>query len=421
MADLRGRLEEHKIKKARKMERRAKWENWKKTQEMFYNKTSTNYSKWDMFESDTEDEIPEDEKDPIVPENDPAFKAMEMDFEDRAKKRRRNKKEANRLKELGNDALKKGLYKSANHHYTNALEECKDMLSLYTNRALARIRLEMWQDVVDDCTRVLEYAEVFDECYTKNRDLNYKALSRRAQAFRALNDFDEAIKDLAMAKVLLPDQVDCQRLIDQYKQDREHAKRIALVMENAQELAGREYIDFLLNAVQGKIPQTLSEAASGQPKKADQGKVPRYCQHAIKPEEATKLKSILRKDEEELVLYFNAKDGFRTLVHSLEHNTECLDLLVDLVVDNEQLSDDFQRNHQYEALIDFMYKKNVNAEGATLAPETVLKILAILENGSMSEPVRVNLSEKKKVKDLFLVVIRAINVDENRKVVSSLI
>ena len=72
-------------------------------------------------------------------------------------------------------------------------------------------------------------------------------------------------------------------------------------------------------------------------------------------------------------------------------------------------------------MIDFMHKKNVNAEGATLAPETVLKILTILENGSMSEPVRMNLSEKKKVKDLFLVVIGAINIDENRKVVSSLI
>ena len=32
-----------------------------------------------------------------------------------------------------------------------------------------------------------------------------------------------------------------------------------------------------------------------------------------------------------------------------------------------------------------------------------------------------NLSEKKKVKDLFLVVIKAINIDENREVVSSLI
>ena len=122
-----------------------------------------------------------------------------------------------------------------------------------------------------------------------------------------------------------------------------------------------------------------------------------------------------------MVLYFNAKDGFRTLVHSLEHNTECLDLLADLIIDNSELSDDFQRNHQYEALIDFMYKRNVNAEGAILAADKVHKILQILENGSMIEAVRMNLSEKKKVKDLFLVVIKAIDIDENREVVASLI
>ena len=165
MKELRGKLEEHKVKKAKQMQRRAKWDNWKKTQEMFYKKTSTNYAKWDCFESDSEDEIPEDEKEPIVPENDPAFKAMEADFNDRAKKRRRNRKEANRLKDLGNAALKKGLYKSANHHYTEALDEARDILPIYTNRALARIRLEMWQEVIDDCTRLLEYSECFDDGY----------------------------------------------------------------------------------------------------------------------------------------------------------------------------------------------------------------------------------------------------------------
>lgn len=105
----------------------------------------------------------------------------------------------------------------------------------------------------------------------------------------------------------------------------------------------------------------------------------------------------------------------------MEFNLECLDLIGDLVIDNNQLSDDFQRNHLYEALIDFMHKRNVNAEGAILQADKVHKILQILENGSMMESVRMNLSEKKKVKDLFLVVIRAINIDENREVVSSLI
>ena len=192
-------------------------------------------------------------------------------------------------------------------------------------------------------------------------------------------------------------------------------------MQSADDMEGREYVDFLLNAVQGKIPQTLSDVAAGKPTAADSKKVPRYCQHAIKPEEAKKLKEALKKDDQELVLYFNAKDGFRTLVQSLEYNTECLDLIADLIIDNNQLSDDFQRNHQYEALIDFMYKRNVNAEGAILPADKVHKILQILENGSMMESVRMNLSEKKKVKDLFLVVIKAIDIDENREVVSSLI
>ena len=80
------------------------------------------------------------------------------------------------------------------------------MLVLYNNRALAMIKLEMWQDVIDDTKRVLEYCKVFDECYTKNkRNLCYKALSRRGQAFRALNVFIEAIKNFAHATILYTD------------------------------------------------------------------------------------------------------------------------------------------------------------------------------------------------------------------------
>ena len=72
---MRARLKVHQEAEAKKKTRRAKWENWKKTQAMFYCKTSTNYSKWDMFESDTDSD--KEEKEPIVPEHDPQFKAME--------------------------------------------------------------------------------------------------------------------------------------------------------------------------------------------------------------------------------------------------------------------------------------------------------------------------------------------------------
>ena len=97
-----------------------------------------------MYESETDPDEEED-KPPIVPENDPQFKAMEKDFEDRAQRRRRDKKLANELKDKGNDALKRGLYKSAKHNYSQALEAKKDMLCLYTNRALACLKLEEMQ------------------------------------------------------------------------------------------------------------------------------------------------------------------------------------------------------------------------------------------------------------------------------------
>ena len=98
---------------------------------------------------------------------------------DRRKRRQRDKKEAEELKVKGNDALKKGCYKTAIKYYTDALELKKDLLVLYTNRALARVKVEEWQGAIDDCTRVLEYCDCFDSCYTKQKDLCYKALMRR--------------------------------------------------------------------------------------------------------------------------------------------------------------------------------------------------------------------------------------------------
>jgi hypothetical protein len=61
---------------------------------------------------------------------------------DRKKRRARDRKEAEELKVKGNEALKKGLNKTANKYYSDALDLKKDLLPLYTNRALARLKLE---------------------------------------------------------------------------------------------------------------------------------------------------------------------------------------------------------------------------------------------------------------------------------------
>lgn len=105
---------------------------------------------------------------------------MERDFEERAQRRSKAKKIANELKDKGNECMKRGLYRTANKHYSEALDQTKDLLPVYTNRALARLKLEMWIEAVDDCTRVLEYCEVFDNGFTNQADLCYKAFIRRA-------------------------------------------------------------------------------------------------------------------------------------------------------------------------------------------------------------------------------------------------
>lgn len=178
MDELRGKLAEYKEKQKRKIERKGKWENWKKTQALFYKKTSTNYKKWEFFDSGSESEK-EDDSDPILPRNDPTFRAMEADMLDRRKKRQRDAKEANEFKEKGNAALKKGCYKTAIKYYTDALELRKDLMPIYTNRALAKLKIEDFEGVIDDCTRVLEYNEVFHDGFQKEKDSCFKALIRR--------------------------------------------------------------------------------------------------------------------------------------------------------------------------------------------------------------------------------------------------
>jgi len=103
-AELLVRVDQYKKRKNKRVERKKKWENWKKTKQIFWKKMATDYSKWDNF-TDSESE-PEEEKDPIVPENDPNFQALKWDLDKRNFARREKKKEAIKLKERANKYFK---------------------------------------------------------------------------------------------------------------------------------------------------------------------------------------------------------------------------------------------------------------------------------------------------------------------------
>jgi tetratricopeptide (TPR) repeat protein len=238
---------------------------------------------------------------------------MESDMLDRKKRRLRDRKEAEELKEKGNDAIKRGLYKSANKYYSDALELKKDLLPLYTNRALARLKLEDFTGVIDDCTRLLEYNEVFNDGFIKEKDLCFKALMRRCQALRGQKDFELALKDLEEAGKLYPEDKDVEKLRKLTLEDIELEKRVRNIMSNSELLKGKEYIDFLLDFLQGKKDD--SPPAKQESHKLDK----RICVHELTEEHYQKLRETLHSDKD-IVYYFNVRDGFKVLVDSLFFN-----------------------------------------------------------------------------------------------------
>ena len=235
----------------------------------------------------------------------------------------------------GNEALKKGLYKSAKHHYTEAMEHKKDLMPLYTNRALAALKLEEPQLAIDDCSRVLEYCEVFDDGYTKQADICYKAFMRRGQALKFQKDFKLAHEDFLEAKKLQKEgETDVDKWMKLNESDREHEEKIGKIMANADSLKGKEYIDYLLAFLKGKKDETAPKQDEKTKKKRTQ-----ICFYKFDEEAYTKLSEILKV--EEMVYYFNVNDGCKVLVDSLYISTNALPLLQTILDENKKLQDDF--------------------------------------------------------------------------------
>ena len=175
---------------------------FQKTQASLWKKTSIDYNKkWDYFQEESEEQP---EKDPILPTNDPNFKALEADVQERKQRRAKDTANAKRLKDKGNASMKEGDYQKAVEWYTLALEHIKDIKSIYTNRALAYIKIKKFKRAIKDCSNVIEYMEIFEKV-GQNKDLMFKALSRRALSKKQMKDFKPALEDINESLKLFPE------------------------------------------------------------------------------------------------------------------------------------------------------------------------------------------------------------------------
>lgn len=67
-----------------------------------------------------------------------------------------NEYAAETLKNAGNKCFKNGDYDEAETLYSQAIQKNSANPLLFTNRANARLKLEKWEGVIDDCLRGIE-------------------------------------------------------------------------------------------------------------------------------------------------------------------------------------------------------------------------------------------------------------------------
>lgn len=95
------------------------------------------------------------------------------------------------LKEEGNRHFQSGDYMRAEALYSKALIADPKNPALYTNRAMARLRMGLWDSVISDCNDCLELASD-----------NMKAHYYLSQAYLALHDYNDALEHAKRAHEL---------------------------------------------------------------------------------------------------------------------------------------------------------------------------------------------------------------------------
>lgn len=115
------------------------------------------------------------------------LKDLEVGYSEEDKERLH--KEANEFKLKGNEQFKNGKFTESSKTYTQALRICplafgKDRAMIYSNRAAAKMKLDIKEGAIEDCTKAVE----LDDGYLK-------AYFRRAQLYEVTDKLDEALND----------------------------------------------------------------------------------------------------------------------------------------------------------------------------------------------------------------------------------
>lgn len=172
------------------------------------------YREWEKIEKQLEKELDAPEPEPVKkPLNDEIPIVKNKDLKKIPTKidskeiltEKQKEQRAEEEKNKGNESFKAKEYEEAVIYYTRSLQFIENAAS-YNNRAMAYLKLEKWDKVIEDCNCVFKF----------DKD-NVKALMRRSTALFKKRKFNDALKDLEFVLTKEPNNKKAQELLDDVK------------------------------------------------------------------------------------------------------------------------------------------------------------------------------------------------------------
>ena len=392
---LKAKLEVYKEKQKTKKFRKMKYNNWIKSHgEIKILDASrhgpTNYTKWDMYESDSDQE----EKEPILPRHDPNFIALEKSMNADLKKKEESQRKSLKLKEEGNKYFKEKKFKKAIEKYSEAIEETRGMMFLYTNRAMAYIQVGENNKAIEDCDRVIQYYELFEEELNKNVDTYTKALIRKAKALMNIKDYQEAKDTIDKAK--------------DYNENNEEINKFQKEIENSLNL-NKKAIEALKKNKNSDDKNFISIKNL-----IDEIRKRLYDKEIVKKKEFIeifqKVKSIFEKENKKItsptkdnnyILFFSISGGIETIFNYLKSQsntdsdilTQILELLI-VIISNSKYLTLINECKGFNQLIDFLFKTESNKDKKLSINLTQADmILTLLEKATLDDACRKKITD----------------------------
>ena len=370
---LKQKVEILKEQKKRKKFRRMKYDNWIKSQGEIHildaaKHGPTNYSKWDMYESESDEE----DKQPILPRHDPNFIALEKSMNDDMKRREISQRKSLKFKEEGNKFIQEKKYKKAIECYTNAIEEVRSNMILYTNRAFAYMKLEEWKNACDDCDKVINYYEVFEDEINNHIDTYTKALTRKAFSLLQMKDYKEAKETIDKAIDYNKDSVEIKKLSEEIEHGLSLYKKSVKTMKDNKK-NNNDNMTEITKLIEDLKKSFKNDKITDKKALADQFDI------VIKIIE-NENKKVKENEENNYILFFSISGGIESLFNFLNSraNNDSLILtklltLLNLISDNDKYKLLVNSVKGYNKLIQFLFTSEANAKPEDAASDNKMK------------------------------------------------